>query len=313
MPIETPVAFCIFNRPELTEVVFQRIAEAQPKKLYVYSDGPRPDQPGESERVDHARRIAESVDWDCDLRTNYSDINLGCKIRMSTGITWALEQNERVIVLEDDCVPGPSFFAFCESLLDRYSNDDRVMAISGNNFQREPRTRYSYYFSKLPHCWGWATWSRAWKKFDVALTTWPEVKQQGLIEAVTDSAAEAAYYTEIFDAVYSGRLDSWAYGWLYSCLFNHGLTALPNVNLVSNIGFGVDATHTTVNQVSQANLPAEELGELRHPPYLFRNKAADIYTFEHIFCPAQVATKQSLRRKLKNKFRTMKGRRPAVV
>ncbi|MFT7633741.1 MAG: hypothetical protein ACI87E_004799, partial [Mariniblastus sp.] len=316
MGFETPIALCVFNRPDLTEVVFEQIAKRQPKQLFVYSDGARAGRPDERARIEEARRIVERIDWDCDLKTDYSDTNLGCKFRMSSGISWALEQVERVIVLEDDCVAAPSFFTYCETLLDRYEDDDRVMAISGNNFQAESRTNHSYYFSKYAHCWGWATWRSAWSKFDLAMPTWPEIKSQGLIHSLTDSPDEAEYLTAIFDAEHAGELDSWAYAWFYSCLVNNGLTCLPDVNLVSNIGFGDEATHTT-HQSPLSNLPAGHLENIKHPPFVFRHKAADMYTFDNVFRPtgaqASESTKRSLSRQLKDSWRKICGRQAKVA
>lgn len=314
MGFETPIALCVFNRPDLTKITFEQVAKRRPRKLFVYSDGAREGRPDEQARIEEARRIAESVDWDCELKTNYSDINLGCKVRMSSGISWVLEQVERVIVLEDDCVPAPSFFTYCESLLDRYENDERVMAISGNNFQSESRTSYSYYFSKYAHCWGWATWRRAWKKFDLAMPTWPEVKSTGVINMLTDSQEEADYFTEIFDAGHAGELKSWAYPWFYSCLINNGLTCLPDVNLVSNIGFGEDATHT-IQSSPLANLPTGQLDKLHHPPFVFRHQAADMYTFDQVFCPPTTGGSNTLSksRQLKNWWRKICGRPPKAA
>ena len=160
--LKTPVAFIIFNRPSLTQIVFNTIRQAKPKQLFVIADGAR--FPEEKEKCQQARDIIRQVDWDCEVLANYSDVNLGCGKRISSGISWVFEHVEAAIILEDDCLPHLSFFRYCENLLDYYRDDERVMAIGGDNFQDgNKKTPYSYYFSKYPHVWGWATWRRAWK------------------------------------------------------------------------------------------------------------------------------------------------------
>lgn len=156
--LTTPVAFIIFNRPDTTEKVFAEIAKAKPPKLLVIGDGPRVSRQGEAEKVAAARSIIQCVDWDCEVQTNFSDVNLGCKRRVSSGIDWVFEQVEEAIILEDDCLPDPTFFRFCEELLARYRHDQRIGMISGDNFQfGSRRNDDSYYFSKYVHIWGWAT------------------------------------------------------------------------------------------------------------------------------------------------------------
>ena len=174
--LTTPVAFLIFNRPDTTARVFEAIRQAKPPKLLVVADGPRPDRPDDVEKCKAARAIIDRVDWACEVLTNYSDLNLGCGKRPATGITWVFEQVEEAIIFEDDCLPHPSFFRFCEELLNYYRHDERIMVISGNNFQfGRNRTDDSYYFSRYNHIWGWASWRRAWEYFDYDLKLWPKI------------------------------------------------------------------------------------------------------------------------------------------
>ncbi len=279
MSLSTPVLFLTFNRPETTSRVFEQIARARPSTLLLVSDGPRPDREGERERVEATRALVQQVDWPCEVLTDFSDINMGCKDRIASALAWTFGLVEEAIVLEDDCLPDPSFFDYCEQLLDHYRDDRRVMAITGNNFQAgQSRTPHSYYFSKYFHCWGWATWRRAWESFDRELTSWPEFQATGALASSADSRPEEEYWDRIFTAQHEGKICSWAYPFQYSCWAQSGLTVTPNVNLVSNIGFGPDATHTT-NDSPQANVPVQSIGELRHPPLVVRNKAADRYTF----------------------------------
>lgn len=284
MSLSTPVAFLIFNRPEITKVVFKAIAQVKPKKLFVIADGPRFSE--EVEKCEKARAIINQVDWDCDVLTNFSEKNLGCGRREASGFDWVFSHVEEAIFLEDDTLPTPSFFDFCQSLLEKYRYDERVMHISGNNLQRnQTRTIYSYYFSKYTHAWGWASWRRAWKHYDYKMKTWPEFKQSGMIEFICEDQYEQKYWRNIFDQMYEDPqvIDTWDYQWLYTCWSQNGLTVIPTSNLVSNIGCGhPDSTHTPVKE-PWSDLSTTDIWEVKHPPFIVRHSKADLYTFDYIF------------------------------
>jgi hypothetical protein len=178
--LRTPVAFIIFNCPETTDRVFEQIAKAKPSKLLVIADGPRENSPGEAERCAAVRSIIDNVDWDCEVLTNYSDVNLGCKRRIASGLDWVFDTVEEAIILEDDCLPDPTFFRFCDELLEKYRDDERITMISGDNFQFDrKKTDSSYYFSRDPHIWRWASWRHVWKNYDVDMQLWPEIRDGG--------------------------------------------------------------------------------------------------------------------------------------
>lgn len=282
MPCSTPVVFLIFRRPDLTDRVFQSIRQAQPKTLLVVADGPRNEV--EAELCQQARAVTEQVDWDCEVLRNYADVNLGCRKRVSSGLDWAFEQVEEAIVLEDDCLPHPSFFDYCNELLEKYRNDQRVWCISGDNFQDgQWRGDGNYYFSNYNHCWGWATWKRAWQQYDHSLVNWPAFRDGCYLEGILDSKLEVEYWQNIFEQLYSlGQPNSWAYAWTFSCWLNRGLTALPNVNLVSNIGFRNDGTHTS-GESHWAGMSVDDMSEIQHPAFIARDRSADIYTFDNLF------------------------------
>ena len=275
--LDVPVAFLVFNRPDTTERVFAEIARAKPAKLLVVADGPRSNRPGEAEKCAETRAIIESVDWNCEVLTNYSDVNLGCKRRVSSGLDWVFENVEEAIILEDDCVPHPTFFRYCEELLDRYRDDRRIMAISGDNFQfGRRRSPYSYYFSRYNHEWGWATWRRAWQHYDVTMSVWPEIRDGAWLQDILGKTMQGAYWHRAFDTVYEGKIDTWDYQWTFACWLQNGLTILPNVNLVSNIGYGEAATHTRSTESPLANMRIEAIQfPLMHPPYVIRDTVAD--------------------------------------
>ena len=281
--LDVTVAFVVFNRPESTRLSFQSIRAAQPKRLFLISDAAREHVEGEAALVQQARQIAEAVDWPCDVQRIYADHNLGCGERISSGISEAFKHVERLIVLEDDCVADPSFFDFCHNLLDRYQADERVMAVSGNNFQHGiRRTAASYYFSKYPHCWGWATWRRAWQHFRLGIPDWPRYRDEGHLASVCHSQLEIDYWIKMFNRVHQRQVNSWAIPWTLACWMQHGLTAIPAVNLVTNIGYGLQATHTHDHD-SAASLPANSLSEITHPEWVFRHVEADAYTDDQVF------------------------------
>jgi len=280
--VQTPVAILAFNRPETTERVFTEIAKVKPKKLLIVADGPRPNRHGESQRCAAVRSIIEQVDWDCEVLKNYSDVNLGCKRRVSSGLDWVFGAVDRAIVLEDDVLPHPTFFRFCDELLDRYADDERVGAICGCNFQNGlARSRHSYYFSRYAHVWGWASWSRVWRHYDVGLKLWPLIREEGYLKSLLPDAEMLKYYTDILQDVYEDRIDTWDYQFAFACWINSALAILPQVNLVSNLGFGRGATHTTNPFSKVAGKPTECMTfPLVHPEFVMRHEAADLYTDE---------------------------------
>jgi hypothetical protein len=280
-----PVLLLIFNRPDLTREVMAQIREAEPPKLFVGADGPRTGNSDDLERCEQARRVATQVDWDCEVHTLFRDENLGLKEAVSSAITWFFEHVEAGIILEDDCVPDPTFFPYCAKLLSRYCDDKRVMVVSGNNFQPEDRTyRASYYFSIYNHCWGWATWRDAWTAYDGTVPDWPSLRKTSWLEGWLGRESEAKYWAHIFNRVYRDEVDSWAYPWTLTCWKEHGLSVLPAVNLVSNIGFGGHATNTKNTDAGEANLPSKPLSfPLSHPSTMVRSYRADHFTAKHHF------------------------------
>ena len=210
-------------------------------------------------------------------------MNSGLKQRVVSGLEWVFNDFEEAIILEDDCLPDPTFFNFCQELLSRYRDDDRIVAVSGNNFQNgHVRTPYSYYFSKFFHCWGWASWRRTWKRFDALMSSWPAYRASGNLGFLSDAPGEESYWERMFDAAHRGQIDAWSYAWQYACWQDFGWTVLPERNLVSNIGFDEDATHTRRKISRLANLPTEPIPELNHPPFLVRHKEADLFTHRRV-------------------------------
>ncbi len=264
--LTTPVAFIVFNRPETTIRVFEQIRKAKPETLLLIADGPRPNKKGEYEKCREVKKIVDNIDWECKVLKNYSDINLGCKKRISSGLQWVFENVEEAIILEDDCLPNPTFFRFCQEMLEKYRSEDRIMHISGTNVHLNPDpTDNSYYFSKYPHVWGWATWKRAFQNYDVDMRDWPEHRGYKLLNEIISDAWYRKYLVDVLDDIYKGYVDTWDYQWNYAIWKKKGLCVSPNRNLISNIGFGAGATHTPKKNIFADRETYNLLFPLVHP------------------------------------------------
>lgn len=242
-----PVLLMVFNRPDNAREVLNAIRAVRPPKLYVAADGPRASRAEEAAICERTRALATAVDWPCEVKTLFRPHNLGCKVAVSGAISWLFDNEPAGIVLEDDTVPLPSFFAYCSEVLARYADDERVMMVNGSNHvSHRYRSKDSYFFSAYPHVWGWASWRRAWQRYDVAMPDWPQVKaRHGLATPLARRAFWRQHWYPIFDAMHEQRIDTWDYQWSYAVYRNNGLAITPRYSLVRNTGFGADATHTT--------------------------------------------------------------------
>jgi hypothetical protein len=283
--LKTPVLLLIFNRPEHARMVLARIREAKPTVLYIAADGPRNGKPKEEELCARARAIVSEIDWLCEVKTLFRDENMGCRSAVSTALDWFFEREPEGIVLEDDCMPHPTFFRFASELLERYRHDDRVMCITGNNFQPSMgEYPYSYYYSIFNHCWGWASWARAWKHFHTAGS---ELDNKELLRWMSEQYPRNVFrdvWLRNFRGARDGEIDTWDYSWTLACWTRGGLTCTPSRNLVSNIGFGEGATHTTDSQNFMASMPAYEMSwPLKHPNQVTRSPKFDEFVTTHCF------------------------------
>ena len=272
-----PVLFLIFNQPAITARTFEEIRKAKPKRLFISADGPRAHRIGEAEACQNTRDIViKNIDWECEVTTRFLETNLGCKLAVSSAITWFLNQVEEGIILEYDCVPSQSFFWFCQELLEKYRDDKRVMAINGSNFMFGQKVGdASYYFSKLPCVWGWATWKRAWEHWDGELTTFPRFKEENVMASIFRNNKSDKYWVSKFEQVYHKIDKTWGHPWCYAVFLQNGICATANVNLVSNIGFSPVATHATDLESRFANIPRFELDEITHQMSMVPNLDAD--------------------------------------
>jgi len=277
--VRHPVVFFIFNRPDLTQLVFDVIRRAAPTTLYVIADGPRHE--ADAPLCAEARTVVEQVDWPCTVQTLFREQNLGCGRSVSSGIDYVFEREEAAIFLEDDTLPSDTFFSFCDELLDRYRNNPKIVHIGAVCYWASSiSTRESYYFSRYPHIWGWATWKRAWVHYDFNLTGYESEKTKVLLRANCHSRNEQKYWNRFFLLVKSQTLHAWSYQWIYACWKQNGLAITPTVCLVKNLGFRADATHTLTAHPLEMGLKNEEIGEIVHPKIIERNKKLDRQTYK---------------------------------
>lgn len=274
--MQTAVAILSFNRPDCTQQVLDVVLKAKPSKLFFFADGPRAAYPRDVDRCLATRAIINKFDWECEVLTKFSDVNLGCKYGPETGIDWVFEQVEEAIILEDDCLPDPSFFRFCEELLDRYRRDQRVMMIGGYNFLGATHPeRQSYYFSTLASTWGWASWRRAWRLNEPALGNWQQALETKIIDHLFPDPIHTKYWYGVFERILDGSLpDAWDYQWQLACWLQSGFRIFPAVSLISNLGFGEDSTHTSgenpfANRLHSMSFP------LKHPHSCVRSSEFD--------------------------------------
>lgn len=308
--LETPIIFLIFNRPDTTRRVFEAIRKVKPRHLYVVADGPRSEtHPEDIAKCAATRKIIDEVNWECDLKKDYSDTNLGCKDRVHTGITNAFKHYERAIILEDDCLPSEDFFPYCETLLNKYADNPQIMHIGGGNFQNGiQRGTASYYFSKYAHIWGWATWKRAWEHYDPDLKSWPEFEKNASFNSLMSSEKEKAFFKMVFDTAHEKRTGTWDFQWMYTLFHENGLSIIPQENMISNIGFGEDSTHTAEAESFKSNMAYGKMQfPLTHPDTIEANKDADLYDADREFIIKKTPFFKRLKKSAKKRMQKLKA------
>ena len=278
--METPILFILFSRYHLAQRVFDEIKKQKPKYLYVAADGPRVNYKDEAERCQQTRDIIKQVDWDCEVKTLFYDQNMGAAKALSSSISWFFENVEQGIIFEEDCLPHQDFFSYCEELLEKYKDNEQVMFISGDNFQDGiQRGDASYYFSAFPHIWGWACWRRSWDGYDFLLKNYSNKAFKTTLKQYFPSWLERQVWLDRFLLMKKQAINTWDYQLIFNIWKNHGLAILPNVNLISNIGFGADAIHCTDEKHKFANMPIHSILPLKHASLIERDLAADEYFY----------------------------------
>ncbi len=293
--MKAPVLLLLFNRPKLAARLLQRLRPERPARLYVAVDGPRP--PGEGVAGEHAlcrasQAAVEAVDWPCRVERLFRKRNLGCGLAVSEAISWFFEREEEGVILEDDVLPSPSFFRFCDTMLEKFRRDPQVMMVSGNNFSyNAPLEPMPWFFTSYPQIWGWASWARAWKHFRLQ----PEDTEFFLRERLPGIAGNRdslLFWSRALRAARDHPRSVWGYQWCKAVLERKGLCVAPGINLAANSGFGAGASHTGKGRAVTQSLQAGNYGQLGQGPVRSEADAAyDAYLSRFFFarrapCPA---------------------------
>jgi hypothetical protein len=294
--VRHPVVFFLFNRPDLTRLVFEVIRRAAPSTLYLIADGPRHE--ADAPLCAEARAVVQSVDWTCTVHTLFREQNLGCGLSVASGIDYVFEREEAAIFLEDDTFPSDSFFTFCDELLDRYRSNPAIVHIGGVSFWASRiSTKESYYFSNYNQCWGgWATWKRAWSHYDFQLSDFPNPEMDRTLRSISHNKSEYLYWRRAFELVQNGSIDTWDYQWTYACWKQQGLSIIPTVSLIKNLGFRSDASHSLTAHPLEMRVKNQEIRENIHPTKIERNKKLDRQTYNAFFKRSSWTIRESSRK-----------------
>jgi hypothetical protein len=281
-----PILMVVFNRPLHTMKVFEEVRKARPPRLYIAVDGPRQGRQDDVVNIDKTMKIFDSIDWECSVQRLVREHNKGCQIAVTAAISWFFENEETGIILEDDCIPSPSFFNYCSHLLEKYKDNESIMHINGVNFQEgKIRGKGTYYFSKITIVWGWASWRRAWKKYDIDMHGLDRFMEDKLYKSVIPyQKSYDEYWRPYLLKSKAGLNDSWDYQWMFTIWKNNGLSVTPNYNLITNVGFDNTATHTKGNDEKVANKPYKILEEkIQDVDVLIADSSADLFLFKRLY------------------------------
>jgi len=285
LQFDTPILFLIFNRPDITQQVFNKIKEIKPRYLYIAADGARPGIKEDEINCKLTRAIIDQVDWDCELITLFREKNLGCGFGVCSAISWFFEQVEEGIILEDDCVPDLSFFPFCKELLSNYREDESIFLITGTNVQNGiVRGKASYYFSNYPVTWGWASWRRAWKHFVYEIPDFHLSFNSGDLDHAFQSPQEKSYWRKKVHISVIEKKNIWDYQWWFAAWKNKGITITPNTNLILNLGFRNTGSHKFLYDSIREPIISKPIQfPIIHPNNKVITLEADQFTFKSIY------------------------------
>lgn len=299
--MKTPILFLVYNRPEHTGRVFEAIRKMRPEKLFVAADGPNSEKPGDKAACETTRAVAAATDWPCEVHTLFREKNMGLRDSIPDAVNWFFNNVEEGIILEDDCLPSISFFHFCEHMLEKYRNDDRIAHINGSNFLlgKTKGIKDSYYFSNIYHPWGWATWGKSWKLFDGTMKDLDAFIAEDKLLHVTEKTTWRDTYYGLLTRTKRHEIDTWDYAWYYSLWSNRKLGITPAMNLVSNIGFGSDATNTNYNYSRLSAMKAHTISQIKAPDNIAVNRIADNFALTVKFNEGRGSILDRIREKIR--------------
>lgn len=282
---KVPIVYVCFNRPKLTKKTFEYIKKIKPSKLFLILDGPRKSNKQDKINCPKVKKIIQNINWKCKVYKNFSKENLGLKNRFFTGLDWVFNIANEAIILEDDCLPHDDFFYFCEAMLKKYKNSNKVKFITGNNFQDQKKTdkiSEDYYFSKYSHIWGWATWKKTWHDVKREDNYWKNKIFNSDFDMMKSTAKEKKYWKNMYKSVLNNKLNSWAIYLLFSIWKNKGLTVTPKINLIKNLG--LSSGTNTINLDIKLDISNKNLNKpLKHPKIIKVNFKKDLYVFNTVY------------------------------
>lgn len=302
----TPILLIIFKRKDTALKVLDTIRNVKPRKLYIVADGWR----NEEEKIkciDTREAVLKAVDWDCDVKTLFQDKNLGCCNGVATAITWFFDNEEQGIILEDDIIAENSFFYYCEKLLNYYKDNGKIMHISGDSPLDRKVGNASYYFATVQHCWGWASWRRAWKYYDSTMNTISYKDTKNTLKKRYKDFNIKDYWQRWFYR--TADINTWDYQWTYCIIANGGICINPSLNLTSNIGFGADSTHTGDPEDENANRKTYpiDIENIIHPKEIKCDSQADFEIAIKRFNIKPFSLKHNITREIKRIINQIRG------
>ncbi|WP_285010271.1 nucleotide-diphospho-sugar transferase [Pedobacter faecalis] len=299
--VKSPILFLVFNRPEVTKLVFDEIRKAQPSRLYIAADGPRGNRPDETDLCKKVLEIVDQITWPCTVQRLVRMENLGCRDAVSGAIDWFFSNEPEGIILEDDCLPEPDFFRYCDYMLEHFRDDTRFRHVAGCNLQLgKIWNTASVYYSNQTNVWGWASWARVWKDYDKYLSRYEASEVEDQFAKIFSDHFAVEFWVQIFKDLKSGKIDTWDYQLTIINFFNNGLSVIPNVSLIKNIGFGKGATHTLDEANAYSQIETGTLGQITLPKYVLPQKDAD---FAVTFRELNLKEKWRVYNKPKNRIR----------
>ena len=277
-----PILILGYNRPIHIRKLINKLRKIKPKYISLSLDGPKINEK-DKKNCQLVKNEIDKINWNCLIKKKFNLKNQGCRKSVRTAISWFFKNNEFGIILEDDCIPNKAFFLFCERINKIYKKNKKIFSISGSNFYNK-KIKNDYFYSKYNHCWGWATWRRAWKYYDDNLTFLNKLKVSDKWKLLHESKVERRFWEKIFNNVKKKKIDSWAYVWTYSMWKNNGLTIIPKKNLIKNIGFDLNATNSLKKEIKHLKVFSPKFKKiLNHPEKLVPLKSNDIYVFNNHF------------------------------
>lgn len=296
--VDVPVLLLSYNRPEKLKKVIESLRSAGMRNIYLWSDGPKSGSRQDKAKVMQCRELGlKQISWGCQLKVLFARQNHGCRAGVTRALDWFFSTVDEGIILEDDCVPNQDFFPYCATLLEKYRKHDEVMCISGDNSAGLLFSHgASYSFTRYPMVWGWATWRRAWAQNDAKLSNWSSMRSdREARRRIWPRRKERAMWKSLLDGILEEQKpDTWDYIWSFTIQVSRGLAIVPRVNLISNIGFDPEATHTKYLDDRRANRPTFDLREFRHPEFQER----DMYVENQILGEQLYRTSSRTRRYL---------------